>query len=56
MKLIVAIGVGFWLLCGLVGARMMDDLDTAHWKTIARGPITLAQALREHPVNPTGPS
>ena len=50
MKLAVAITVGFWLLSGLIGAWMLDDLDADHWKKIARGPITLAQALNEHPV------
>lgn len=52
--MVVGIAVLFWLLAGLIGAWMLDDLDAAHWKTIARGPITLAQALNEHPVNLTG--
>ena len=50
MKLGVGIAVFFWLLCGLIGAWMLDDLDADHWKKIARGPITLAAALSEHPV------
>ncbi|HET7678957.1 MAG TPA: hypothetical protein VFK79_02355 [Xanthobacteraceae bacterium] len=50
MKLAVGIAVFFWLLCGLIGAWMLDDLDAHHWKKIARGPITLADALNEHPV------
>lgn len=50
MKLAVGVTVSLWLLCGLVGAWMLDDLDAAHWKKIARGPITLAAALKEHPV------
>ena len=55
MKLVIGIVLSFWLLCGLVGAWMLDDLDSAHWKKIARGPITLGQALNEHPVT-YGPS
>jgi hypothetical protein len=31
------------------------NLDAAHWKKIARGPITLAAALNEHPVTYPGP-
>lgn len=50
MKLAVGITLFLWLLCGAIGAWMLDDLDTAHWKKIARGPITLADALNEHPV------
>ena len=42
--------VCFWLLSGLIGAWIKDDLDADHWKMIARGPITLADALNEHPV------
>jgi hypothetical protein len=54
--MVVGISVLFWLLCGLIGAWMLDDLDAGHWKTIARGPITLAKALSEHPVTLTDPS
>jgi hypothetical protein len=50
MKFGVGIVVFFWLLCGLIGAWILDDLDADHWKKIARGPITLAIALNEHPV------
>ena len=56
MKFAVGLVLFAWLLCGLVGEWMMDQLDTAHWKTIARGPITLAQALSENPVTITGSS
>ena len=55
MKFAVGIIVFFWLLSGLIGAWMLDDLDADHWKKIARGPITLAQALNEHPVTYPGP-
>jgi len=50
MKLAFGIIVFLWLLCGLIGAWMLDDLDADHWKKIARGPITLAQALNDRPV------
>lgn len=50
MKFGIGIVLFFWLLCGLVGAWMLDDLDADHWRMIARGPITLHKALNEHPV------
>jgi hypothetical protein len=55
MKLAVGIAMFFWLLCGVIGAWILDDLDANHWKKIARGPITLAQALNEYPVAYPGP-
>ena len=56
MKLAVGITLSLWLLCGLIGAWMLDDLDADHWKKIARGPITLAIALQDHPVTLSGPT
>lgn len=50
MKFAIIVSVSLWLLCGIIGAYMLDDLDADHWKKIARGPITLAAALHEHPV------
>lgn len=50
MKFAVIIALIFWLTCGLVGAWMMDDVDAHHWKSIARGPITLSEALNDDPV------
>jgi len=55
MKFAFGIAVFFWTLSGLIGAWMFDDLDSDHWKMIARGPITLHQALDEHPVTYPGP-
>jgi hypothetical protein len=55
MKFVVGLVTFFWLLAGLIGAWMMDDLDSDHWKTIARGAITLGQAFEEHPVTYPGP-
>lgn len=54
MKWAVAIFVFLWLLCGLIGADMNGDLDTLHWKEIARGPITLTQAINDNPTQVPG--
>ncbi|MEO7865542.1 MAG: hypothetical protein ABIR63_06730 [Sphingomicrobium sp.] len=54
MKFAIGVAALFWLLCGLIGAWMLDDLDVDHWKMIARGPVTLAHALNEHPVTYPG--
>jgi len=54
MKWAIIILVLIWFLCGAAGAWMLDDLDTAHWKTIARGPITLMKAVQEDPVTVPG--
>ena len=56
MKLAVGIALFLWLLCGMVGAWMLDELNSHHLKTIAYGPITLADALNEHPVTFPGPN
>jgi hypothetical protein len=53
MKFAIGIIVFVWLLAGLIGAWLLDDLDVDHWKAIARGPITLAKALDEHPMGLT---
>ncbi len=53
MKFAVGIVLFIWLLCGLIGAGMMGHLDADHWKAIARGPITLAKAVNDHPVTLT---
>jgi hypothetical protein len=55
MKLLVGVILFIWLICGLVGAWRLDDLDLDHWQTIARGPITLAQAFNDKPVSYPGP-
>ena len=49
MKLAFGIFVFVWLLCGAIGAWMLDDLDAFHWKKVAWGPVTLVQALNDHP-------
>jgi hypothetical protein len=55
MKLAIIIAVALWLLCGVAGAWRLDELDSRHWKVIAKGPITLADALNEDPVTYPGP-
>jgi hypothetical protein len=54
MKWAIIILVLIWFLCGAAGAWMLDDLDAAHWKSIARGPITLMKAVQEDPVTVPG--
>ncbi|HWI75569.1 MAG TPA: hypothetical protein VNS53_00620 [Sphingomicrobium sp.] len=54
MKWAIIILVFVWLLCGAIGAWMLGDLDRDHWKTIARGPITLAKAVNDNPATVPG--
>lgn len=54
MKFVVIMIVIIWFLCGLAGAWMLGDLDRDHWKTVARGPITLARAINDHSLINTG--
>ena len=51
MKLAVAVALFFWLLCGLIGAWMIEGDDDLRLKTIARGPMTLIKALGDEPVH-----
>lgn len=55
MKLLVVIVILFWLLAGVVGAWRLDELGIENWQKIAKGPITLAEALNEDPVTYPGP-
>ena len=55
MKFAVGIVLFFWLLAGLIGAWMLGELNLRHWEKIAWGPVTLADALSEHPVTYPGP-
>lgn len=50
MKLFVLCALLFWLACGLGGAWMMEGTQDLHWKTIARGPLSLIEAFRDDPV------
>ena len=45
------VGVFVWGLCGAIGAWILDDLNSRHWKMIAKGPITMVRAINEHPVS-----
>lgn len=51
MKFAIGIILFIWLLCGVIGAWMLDQFDADHWDVIAKGPISLAQAVGEHPVH-----
>jgi hypothetical protein len=55
VKLLIAFLVFVWIICGLVGAWRLDKLDAGHWKTIARGPFTLAESFEDNPVTYPGP-
>jgi len=55
MKLLIAFLVLIWMICGLAGAWRLDKLDTDDWKTILRGPFTLAQSFEDNPVTYPGP-
>lgn len=54
MKYAVGIIIFLWLLSGAIGASMMGDLDSAHWKEIVRGPVTLGKAVNDNPVSIPG--
>jgi len=55
MKPLLSILVIIWIVCGFAGEWRLDGLDDLHWKAIARGPLTLAEAFEEDPVTvPTG--
>ena len=53
MKIAFGVVVFLWLLCGWGGAEWMHDHS---FKTIALGPISLAEAYNENPPNLPGPS
>jgi hypothetical protein len=52
MKFAVTVIVFIWLLCGVIGAWWMDELNGNHLKVIAKGPISLAEAYNEHQAPP----
>ena len=56
MKLAFGVIVFIWVLCGLIGAWRLDELNVNHLKEIAKGPFTLAQAFNEDPVTYPGPN
>lgn len=56
MKLFVAFAVFIWLLCGFIGAWMLEGGGELHFMLIAKGPITLIRAFNENPVTYPGPN
>jgi hypothetical protein len=54
MKLLIVIALFFWFICGFAGEWRLDGLDDLHWKGVARGPLTLVEALNEDPVHVPG--
>jgi hypothetical protein len=55
MKVAFAFFIFFWLICGFIGAWRLEGGGNLHWKTIARGPISLVKAFNENPVTYPGP-
>lgn len=53
MKWFLGLALFFWLGCGLLGANWLHN---HHWQTIAKGPISLAKAYNDNPVNIPGPN
>jgi len=48
MKLFVGLAVFVWVICGAIGAWMLEG-HNMHAKTIARGPISLIKAINHAP-------
>ena len=55
MKAFIVFGIFIWLLCGLIGAWRLEGRGDMHFKTIAKGPISLVRAYNEYPVSVPGP-
>ena len=51
MKLAIGFALFFWLLCGLIGAWRLDELDVHHWQTVASGPLSFARAMHDKPLS-----
>lgn len=52
MKLAIGLLALIWVCCGLAGAWWLGDRDL---RTVARGPISLAEAYNDNPINYPGP-
>ncbi len=52
MKWFLGLALFFWLGCGLIAAHWLGD---HRLETIARGPISLAKAYNDNPVDYPGP-
>ena len=55
MKLAIGMLIFFWFLCGLIGAWRLEGRGDMHWKTIAKGPISMVKAFNDNPVTYPGP-
>ena len=55
MKLFLIFILIFWLICGVAGAAWQEGLGNMHFKSIAKGPITLVHAINHNPVTVPGP-
>ena len=53
MKLFILVLLVIWLVCGVAGAWMLEGSDM-HFKTIARGPISLVKGFTDDPVTVPG--
>jgi len=56
VKLFLLFVLFVWLLCGVAGAAWLEGVGNMHFKSIAKGPITLIHAINENPVNYPGPN
>lgn len=54
MKLFVIVAIFVWFICGLAGSWMLEGSQDMHWKTVARGPISLIRGFNEDPVTVPG--
>ncbi len=50
MKFAIRLAVFLWFLSGVTGAWMIGELNAEHWRTVARGPMTLVKAINDNPV------
>ena len=56
MKLFIFFAVFIWLVCGVAGAWWKEGVGDMHFKTIAKGPISLVRAINDNPVSYPGPN
>jgi hypothetical protein len=56
MKLFIFFAMFIWLVCGVAGAWWKEGVGNMHFKTIAKGPISLVRAINDNPVSYPGPS
>jgi hypothetical protein len=54
MKFAFGLFAFIWVMSGLIGAWMLDDLNARYWKVVAKGPITLVRAINDNPVHAPG--